>query len=251
MPIRSTPNGAPPIKPSSTTATPATATPTPAKGPAAADPARPFAPPQGKVVVKDSTGMDPPVATVRPGALGAPAPAAPLAPTTGAGGTNATVAIAFDAIKAPGGPTESRLLSDGLDAWNARMEMIDGAKTTIDADYFILEKDPYGFAFLGALLKKQLEGVPVRVMTDAMADTFGKNGFKMPRRGKDYLQELVNHGAEAYIYHPICAAPVRRVPRRLRRARVEPRQDPGRRRAAGHHRRAQHRASTTSPARRT
>ena len=204
MPIRSTPNGAPPVKPSSTTATPTTATPATAKPATTPEPAsRPFAPPSGKVVVKNSTGMDPPVATVRPGALGAPAPAAPLAPTTGAGGANATVAVAFDAIKAPGGPTQSRLLSDGLDAWNARLEMIDGAKTSIDASYFIMEKDPYGFAFLGALLKKQFEGVKVRVSTDAMADTFGKHGFKATGKGQDYLQELVNHGSEAYIYHPI------------------------------------------------
>ena len=111
--------------------------------------------------------------------------------------------VAFEALAAPGGPAKARLLSDGLDAWNARLELIESAKTSLDASYFILEKDPYGYAFLGALLKKQLEGVKVRVSTDAMADTFGTHGFKMPLRGKDFLQELVNHGAEAYVYHPV------------------------------------------------
>ena len=202
MPIRSTPNGASPIKPSTST-TPAA----PARPAAAAEPSTPagraYAPPRGKVVVKNTTGMDPPVATAKPGGPAAPAPAAPAAPTAGAGGANATVAVAFDNIKAPGGPTQSRLLSDGLDAWNSRLEMIENAKTSIDASYFIMEKDPYGYAFLGGLLKKQLEGVKVRVSTDAMADTFGKHGFKATGKGQDYLQELVNHGAEAYIYHPI------------------------------------------------
>ncbi|MEW5739698.1 MAG: phosphatidylserine/phosphatidylglycerophosphate/cardiolipin synthase family protein [Myxococcota bacterium] len=175
--------------------------------PAEAKPtSKPYAPPQGKVVVKDTTGMDAPVKTTRPTNLTGAAPPPPAAPLAGVGGgakANATVAVAFENIKAPGGPAQSRLLSDGLDAWNARMEMIEGAKTSIDASYFIMEKDAYGFAFLGGLLKKQLEGVKVRVSTDAMADTFGKHGFKMPLKGKDYLEELVNHGAEAYIYHPI------------------------------------------------
>lgn len=119
-----------------------------------------------------------------------------------------TVGVAFDALKAPGGPAKARILDDGLDAWNARMDIIENAKTSIDASYFIVEKDPYGFAFLGGLLKKQLEGVPVRMSIDAMADTFGAHGFKMPFRGKDYLQELVNHGGEAYIYHPISERPL-------------------------------------------
>jgi phosphatidylserine/phosphatidylglycerophosphate/cardiolipin synthase-like enzyme len=60
---------------------------------------------------------------------------------------------------------------------------------------------------LGHLLKKQLDGVETRVMTDAMADTFGQRGFKMPLRGKDYLQELANHGGEAYVYHPLWQRP--------------------------------------------
>lgn len=108
-----------------------------------------------------------------------------------------------------GGPAEARLLEDNLDAWNARWEMLEGAKTSIDSSYFILEKDPFGYAFLGHLLKKQREGVKVRVMTDAMADTFGKHGFKMPLRGKDYLQELVNHGADVRIFHPIWHRPAK------------------------------------------
>lgn len=108
-----------------------------------------------------------------------------------------------------GGPAKARVLSTNLDAWNARWDMLQNAKSTIDTQYFILEKDVYGFAFLGALLEKQMSGVKVRAMTDAMADTFGTHGFKMPLRGKDFLQELVNHGAEVSIYHPIHQRPAK------------------------------------------
>jgi cardiolipin synthase C len=114
-----------------------------------------------------------------------------------------SLAVAFDNIKAPGGPAQSRMLSNGMDAWNARMDIIENAKTSIDASYFIVEKDPFGFAFLGGLLKKQMQGVPVQLSIDAMADTFGKNGFKASFKGQDYLQEIVNHGGKGYVYHPV------------------------------------------------
>jgi cardiolipin synthase C len=115
-----------------------------------------------------------------------------------------SLAAVFDALPASGsGPAKARILAENPDAWNARWDMLASATRSIDTQYFILEKDVYGFSFLGALLKKQLEGVDVRLMTDAMADTFGKHGFKMPLKGKDYLEELVNHGAKAWIYHPI------------------------------------------------
>lgn len=144
------------------------------------------------VTVKGS-GFDAPVAAPRV------APAA-VAPST---------AVAFDALKAPGGPAKARILSDNLDSWNARLDVIENAKTSIDTSYFIMEKDPYGFAFLGGLLKKQLEGVKVRVSVDAMADTFGTKGFKAPLQGRDYLEEIVNHGGEAYVYHPVLDRPLK------------------------------------------
>lgn len=114
----------------------------------------------------------------------------------------------FDGLQTiGGGPAQAQLLQDNLDSWNARWEMLEGAKTSIDSVYFSLEKDVYGYAFLGHLLKKQLDGVPTRVMVDAMADTWGQRGFKMPLRGKDYLQELANHGGKPYIFHPIWQRP--------------------------------------------
>lgn len=121
-----------------------------------------------------------------------------------------SLSAVFDALPTQGGgPAGARLLSDNLDAWNARWDMVSQATTSIDAVYFSLEKDVFGHAFLGTLLEKQLSGVQVRVMTDAMADTFGQRGFKMPLRGKDYLQELVHHGAKAYVFHPLWQRPAK------------------------------------------
>lgn len=160
--------------------------------------ATPTVNPTGKPTgLAPSQGAD---AARRAAALSGVATPPPAVPTT--------VAVAFDNLKAPGGPAKARILDDGLDAWNARMDVIENAKTSIDASYFIVEKDPYGFAFLGGLLKKQLDGVPVRLSLDAMADTFGTHGFKAPLKGKDYLQELVNHGGEAYVYHPLYERPL-------------------------------------------
>ncbi|MFH1811600.1 MAG: hypothetical protein ABIJ09_22865 [Pseudomonadota bacterium] len=133
------------------------------------------------------------------------APVTATTPQTGARDLRAT----FDGLQTiGGGPAQARLLQDNLDSWNARWKMLESATMSIDTAYFSLEKDVFGFAFLGLLLNKQLEGVPVRVMTDAMADTFGQRGFKMPLRGKDYLQELANHGGQAYIFHPIWQRPL-------------------------------------------
>lgn len=118
------------------------------------------------------------------------------------------LAAAFDDLPSVGtGPAKARILSKNLDAWNARWEMVSQAKTSIDASYFSFEKDVFGIALLGGLLKKQAAGVKVRLMTDAMADTFGERGFKMPLRGKDYLQELVGKGGDAYLYNPIWKRP--------------------------------------------
>jgi phosphatidylserine/phosphatidylglycerophosphate/cardiolipin synthase-like enzyme len=145
----------------------------------------------------------------------APAPAGrqPLTPVrlaghTGPDGKALPLNATFDQIRTEGGgPAKARLLPRNTDAWNARWDMLTSAKTSIDASYFSLEKDVYGYAFMGALLKKQMDGVPVRVMTDAVADGLGKRGFTTPTQGRDYLQELVNHGAQAYAYNPLNLRP--------------------------------------------
>ncbi|MFL5319404.1 MAG: phospholipase D-like domain-containing protein [Myxococcaceae bacterium] len=134
---------------------------------------------------------------------------APVPVTSSSAPSAKSLSQVFDALPTQGGgPANAKLLSKGLDAWNARWDMLTSANKSIDAQYFILEKDPFGYAFLGALLHKQLEGVPVRLMTDSMADTFGTHGFTKPLKGKDYLQEIVNNGGKAYVYHPLWQRPL-------------------------------------------
>jgi len=111
---------------------------------------------------------------------------------------------AFDGLDLPGGPARVRLLERNMESWNARWQMMKGAEQEINTSYFSLENDPFGYAFLGLLLKKQQEGVDVRVITDAVADTWGTRGFKAKLwGGQDYLQELVGYGAEIGVYNPI------------------------------------------------
>jgi cardiolipin synthase C len=113
-------------------------------------------------------------------------------------------------------PARARVLDDGRMAWNARWDLLARAQRSVDAVYFIVERDVFGFAFLGHLLKKQRAGIPVRLMFDAMADTFGARGFKshlslkpLGLGGKDYVQELAEAGAEVAVYHPLWQRPFR------------------------------------------
>ena len=173
------------------------AIPTPSAAPSGAAPAAPAAPPP--VAAPAAAGPD---------RLEAPRSSSAARLTGDVPPPGRSLAVAFDRIDAPGGPAQARILSRNLDAWNARWEMLASAEKSIDASYFIFEKDPFGYAFLGALLEKQLGGVEVRMMTDAMADPTGKAGFKATLRGQDYLQELVSHGGKAYVYHPVWQRPL-------------------------------------------
>lgn len=83
---------------------------------------------------------------------------------------------AFDAIPG-GGPARTRQLSGNVESWASTWDMLTRANRTIDATYFIVERDIYGFAFLGHLLRKQRQGARVRLMTDATADYNGVHGF--------------------------------------------------------------------------
>ncbi len=128
----------------------------------------------------------------------------PVSATATATATPASLRAAFDQVKSTGGGNAvTRLLSSNVEAWSERWEMMKSAKKSIDSTYFILERDIFGFAFLGMCLKKLGEGVSVRMMIDAMSDPLGTKGFKAPWGGKDYLQELVHSGAEVGIYHPV------------------------------------------------
>jgi phosphatidylserine/phosphatidylglycerophosphate/cardiolipin synthase-like enzyme len=116
----------------------------------------------------------------------------------------------FDAIPG-GGPARTRQFSRNVESWASTWDMLGRANKSIDTTYFIVERDIFGFSFLGSLMRKQRAGVPVRMMTDATADFNGKHGFTdqvalaWPPQlgGKDYLQELAGSGAQVAVYHPL------------------------------------------------
>ncbi|HSI03983.1 MAG TPA: phosphatidylserine/phosphatidylglycerophosphate/cardiolipin synthase family protein, partial [Myxococcota bacterium] len=120
----------------------------------------------------------------------------------------ASLREAFDAIPG-GGPARSRQLTGNVESWASTWDMLTRATRTIDSTYFIVERDIYGFAYLGHLLRKQRQGARVRLMTDATADYNGVHGFTQqlaiawpPQTGgKDYLEELAAAGSEVAIYH--------------------------------------------------
>ncbi|MBI3894055.1 MAG: phosphatidylserine/phosphatidylglycerophosphate/cardiolipin synthase family protein [Candidatus Wallbacteria bacterium] len=126
----------------------------------------------------------------------------------------AGVGEVFDSIYVPErqAPAFVRVITDNVQAWYARWYILSNAKKSIDTTYFIVEDDVFGKAFVGLLLKKAKEGVPIRLMIDA-------RGTKMLARaflGQDYLQELMQQkGVTIKVYNPIHNA-LLNLPRDLR-----------------------------------
>ncbi len=96
-----------------------------------------------------------------------------------------------------------RFLNKNVDAWLGVWHVLNKAVGGVDASYFILERDIFGMSFLGGLLSKAMQGDPVRLLVDSAGDYLRMKGFTLPTRGGDYLQELVEHGAEVRIYNPM------------------------------------------------
>ncbi|PKK90336.1 MAG: hypothetical protein CVV64_10245 [Candidatus Wallbacteria bacterium HGW-Wallbacteria-1] len=112
----------------------------------------------------------------------------------------APVEQTFDALPFNVCNTKVRLITDNVEAWYARWNVISQAKKTIDTTYFILAHDIYGDSFLGLLLKKARDGVKVRLMIDARGSQFFSQKMS---GGQDFVQELVEAGAEVKVFNPI------------------------------------------------
>lgn len=156
-----------------------------------------------------------PAAPARPTASGGPGtltPATHPPATTGAKGTGPVVTNAgppglpkdideaFETMPCTStGMAEVRRHADNVMAWNMKWDIVTAAKQSIDFSYFSIERDAYGYAYLGALLDAQLRGVQVTGVTDYMANSRG-HGFISTGLGADYMQELVAHGAKIGVY---------------------------------------------------
>jgi cardiolipin synthase C len=106
----------------------------------------------------------------------------------------------FETFPLKGGP-DSRVepLEDNTEAWAARWRLLAEARESLDVSYFILERDVFGFSFLGHLLHKAYEGIRIRILLDAL-------GTKLSRdlSGNDYLDTLVGmENVTIKMYRPL------------------------------------------------
>ena len=73
---------------------------------------------------------------------------------------------AFDTIAASAsGTAEVRRHTDNVMAWNMKWDLVNKAQKTFDFSYFSIERDAYGYAYLGALLAASVRGVKVTGIT--------------------------------------------------------------------------------------
>lgn len=111
---------------------------------------------------------------------------------------------AFDSLSPRSVQGDVRLMVGNVESWLGIWDSLSRAKGDIDASYFIFQRDVFGMAYLGGMLRKANDGQRVRLMLDAAGDTLGKKGFTLTGRGQDYLQELVSTGnAQVKVYHPL------------------------------------------------
>lgn len=100
---------------------------------------------------------------------------------------NVSLRDVFAGIKVDGpfSHTRIRLITANDEAWYSRWKMVEDARETIDCTYFIIDKDIFGQAFLGLLLKKARQGVRIRLMIDGRV-------YRMPYMSKmpDKVEEL-------------------------------------------------------------
>ena len=62
-------------------------------------------------------------------------------------------------------------LTEGLDAFGARLALMDNAEVSIDAQYFLMKPDEAGLVFAGKLLEAAERGVRVRLLLDDIFTT--------------------------------------------------------------------------------
>lgn len=63
---------------------------------------------------------------------------------------------------------EIRIITHGLASLKERLALIESAKSTIELEYFIFNKDESGKFILDSLIKKSKEGIKVRIILDGM-----------------------------------------------------------------------------------
>lgn len=116
------------------------------------------------------------------------------------------VEITFDRFKVANGTSnqnsEVSLVYSNSQAWYSRWKTLNEARHSIDVQYFIMDKDIFGYSLLGVLLKKAKEGLKIRLLLDA------RGTKKLTRKllGQDLLQELTEYpNVEVKVFNPVHA----------------------------------------------
>lgn len=101
-----------------------------------------------------------------------------------------------------------RLVTENTEAWALRWALLGSASKSIDSTYFIVENDPFGRAFMGALVHKARAGVPVRLMLDAR----GNGPLSKARFDKELLRAVASvPGVTVKIYNPLGKALIKGI----------------------------------------
>jgi len=95
---------------------------------------------------------------------------------------------------------KATLLIDGPATYDAMVNAIQGAKSTIDFESYIFEADPVGKRFSALLLQKQAEGVQVRLIYDSVDSMSTPPAF---------FQALRDGGVQVIEFNPINPAKMR------------------------------------------
>ena len=114
----------------------------------------------------------------------------------------AAMDIFFRELGMPGARSGNRIeiFEDGATAFAGLNRLITGAEHTIDAEFYIVENDEIGRAFVELLTRRAREGIRVRLMIDR----FG--GLSRPRQALERLREA---GGEVLFSSPFLGLPGR------------------------------------------
>lgn len=83
-------------------------------------------------------------------------------------------------------------LGKGADAYAVRLDLIERAQSTIDAQYFLIKPDAAGIGFTGALLRAADRGVRVRLLLDDIFTTADDEGLALLNAHENVQVRLFN-----------------------------------------------------------
>jgi putative cardiolipin synthase len=83
-------------------------------------------------------------------------------------------------------------LGKGADAYAVRLDLIERAQSTIDAQYFLIKPDAAGVGFTGALLRAADRGVRVRLLLDDIFTTARDEGLALLNAHENVQVRLFN-----------------------------------------------------------